>query len=82
MALNIRPREADRLARELAGLTGESITEAVTQALRSRLERCRDLHGRNDKARRQSLKEELELIRKRAATYPILDTRSDDEILG
>jgi ribonuclease VapC len=38
MALNIKSAEADRLARELAALTGESITEAVTRALEQRLE--------------------------------------------
>jgi antitoxin VapB len=34
MALSIKTEEADRLARELASLRGESITEAVTVALR------------------------------------------------
>jgi antitoxin VapB len=39
MALNIKNEEADRLARELAELTGESVTAAVTEALRERLAR-------------------------------------------
>ncbi|MCH7942513.1 MAG: type II toxin-antitoxin system VapB family antitoxin, partial [Proteobacteria bacterium] len=39
MALNIKDPEADRLARELAGLTGETITRTVTIALRERLKR-------------------------------------------
>src|SRR5680860_802751 len=39
MALSIKTDEADRLARELAELTHESLTEAVTNALRERLER-------------------------------------------
>jgi len=39
MALSIKTEEADRLARELARRTGESMTQAVTQALRERLER-------------------------------------------
>ena len=39
MALSIKTDEADRLARALARLTGESMTEAVTVALRERLER-------------------------------------------
>jgi len=34
MALSIKTEEADRLARELARLRGETITEAVTVALR------------------------------------------------
>jgi antitoxin VapB len=39
MALSIKTEEADRLARQLARLTGETMTEAVTAALRERLER-------------------------------------------
>jgi antitoxin VapB len=39
MALSIKTEEADRLARELSQLTGESMTEAVTKSLRERLER-------------------------------------------
>jgi len=39
MSLNIKNEEADRLARELAELTGESVTAAVTEALRERLAR-------------------------------------------
>ena len=41
MSLNIKSEEARRLARELARLTGESITAAVTEALRERLDRVR-----------------------------------------
>ena len=41
MALSIKTEEADRLARELARLTGETMTGAVTAALRERLERQR-----------------------------------------
>ena len=39
MALSIKTDEADRLARALAALTGETMTEAVTVALRERLAR-------------------------------------------
>ena len=39
MALSIKTAEADELARSLARLTGESMTEAVTAALRERLAR-------------------------------------------
>lgn len=41
MQLNIKGEEAYTLAAELAELTGESLTAAVTQALRERLERER-----------------------------------------
>ncbi|MBC7768497.1 MAG: type II toxin-antitoxin system VapB family antitoxin [Phycisphaerales bacterium] len=41
MALSIKTDKADRLARELSLLTGETMTEAVTRALAERLERER-----------------------------------------
>ncbi len=44
MSMNIKSDEAHRLARELAGLTGESVTAAVTVAVRERLERVRQEH--------------------------------------
>jgi antitoxin VapB len=40
-ALSIKTEEADRLARELARLTGESLTEAITRAMQERLDRLR-----------------------------------------
>ena len=39
MQLNIKSDEAYRMASQLAALTGESLTAAVTEALRERLER-------------------------------------------
>jgi antitoxin VapB len=41
LALNIKNDEAQRLGRELAELTGESIATAVTVAIRERLDRMR-----------------------------------------
>ena len=41
MSLNIKNEETHQLARELAALTGESMTGAITIALRERLERER-----------------------------------------
>jgi antitoxin VapB len=41
MSLNIKNEDAHRLARELAEFTGESMTLAVSEALRERLERVR-----------------------------------------
>ena len=38
MGLNIKNPETVRLAREVAALTGESITGAIAEALRERLE--------------------------------------------
>jgi len=42
MSLNIKNEEAHRLASELARATGESMTVAVTEAIRERLERVRE----------------------------------------
>lgn len=39
MGMNIKNPETERLTRELAGATGESLTAAITQAVRERLER-------------------------------------------
>jgi antitoxin VapB len=41
MSLNIKDEKTHRMARELARLTGESLTAAVNQAVRERLERVR-----------------------------------------
>jgi antitoxin VapB len=76
MALNIRNAEAERLAATLARLTGETKTEAVTQALRDRMARIR-----RERARR-SLADELDEIALHCARLPLLDRRSPDEILG
>lgn len=44
MGMNIKSEEAHRLARELADLTGESLTAAVTTALRERLDHLRVMY--------------------------------------
>ena len=49
--LNIKSEDAYRLATELSALTGESLTTAVTAALRERLER--ELRGRDRLVRRE-----------------------------
>jgi antitoxin VapB len=41
MGLNIKNAETERLIRELADQTGESLTDAVTVAVRERLDRVR-----------------------------------------
>lgn len=51
MSLNIKNEEAHRLAQQLAKVTGESMTTAVTEALRERLERVRR-NGRDGLAER------------------------------
>ncbi|MGD0268782.1 MAG: type II toxin-antitoxin system VapB family antitoxin [Candidatus Sulfotelmatobacter sp.] len=41
MSLNIKNEETHRLVRQLANITGESMTAAVDKAVRERLERLR-----------------------------------------
>lgn len=75
MALNIKDPEADRLARELAARTGETLTEAIVKALRERLKR--------EAAKTPvSLKDEIMAISRRAAALPRLTTEKPDEIMG
>ena len=64
--------EADRLAGELAGMTGESITEAIVVALRERLQRHRSQAALTPRLRR---------LVAEVADYPVLDPRTADEIL-
>ena len=45
MALNIKNEETQKLAHELSKLTGDSMTAAVTEALRERLDRVRNQPG-------------------------------------
>jgi antitoxin VapB len=75
MPLSIKDPEADRLAREVAKATGETLTAAIVQSLRERLQRVRRVRG-------PRLSEELLKIGKRCASLPVLDARSADEIVG
>jgi len=77
MALSIKSPEADRLARELADATGETITDAVIGAMRERLARE---HRRREN--RDLLLADVRAIADHCAALPLLDTRSEDEILG
>jgi antitoxin VapB len=76
MALSIKHPEADRLARELAARTGETLTEAVIEALRERLIR------EQGRSRGPRVSEQLAAIGRRCAALPVLDQRTPDEILG
>jgi antitoxin VapB len=75
MALSIKSDEADRLARELAAETGETLTEAVEIALRERLERE---HGR----RTTSMRSRLKRLAADVAALKVTDNRAAEEIIG
>jgi antitoxin VapB len=76
MALNIKSPHADRLARELAELTGESITDALVEALEERLARERA------RRRTRTLRDEVRRVQERISRLPVLDERPAEEILG
>ncbi|HSD26082.1 MAG TPA: type II toxin-antitoxin system VapB family antitoxin [Vicinamibacteria bacterium] len=76
MVLSIKHPEADRLARELARRTGESITEAVVNSLRERLRR------EEGRLRNRDLVKDLEGMAIRCSRLPVLDRRTPGEILG
>jgi antitoxin VapB len=76
MPLNIKHPEADRLARQLAAKTGETITEVVIGALRERLAR------EEGRVSAPALGDEIMAIAHRCAALPDCDTRSPEEIIG
>jgi antitoxin VapB len=75
MALSIKSDEADRLARELAAETGETLTEAVMLALRERLDRQ---HARHD----ASMRMRLARLAADVATLPVADGGTPEDIIG
>jgi antitoxin VapB len=76
MALSIKNPQAEQLAREVAAVSGENLTQAVLHALEERLERLKGRRTAPD------LVETVLAISKRCSTLPDLDTRDPDEILG
>lgn len=76
MALNIRNLLVKKLVAELARITEETRMRAVTVALSERLSR---LHR---KRAGRTLADELDAIAKNCANSPMLDNRTEEEILG
>jgi antitoxin VapB len=76
MPLSIKDPEIERLARDLARRTGESITVATRKALEERLHRVRGTE------RKLLLLDDLAAIRRRCAELPVLDPRTPEEIIG
>ena len=77
MPLSIKSPEADRLARQLAATTGESLTVAVIVALRERLSR-----EERKRINTQALLDDVRAITHHCASLPVLDNRTEDEIMG
>jgi antitoxin VapB len=76
MHLNIKNHQAHDLAQELATLTGESLTAAVTKALRAQLAREKRLRSAAEVAA------QLMVIGQRYAALPEATAGSPEAILG
>lgn len=74
--MNIKDPETDRLARELAAASGESITTAIRVALDERLRRIRRAGAAT--SRRATVQRFIDRGRGRTT----LDVRAADEVLG
>jgi antitoxin VapB len=66
MSLSIKNPETYRLVKELADLTGESMTAAVTEAVRQKLDRIRAEHGEDVEGRVRRMVELAAEIRQAA----------------
>jgi antitoxin VapB len=76
MALNIRNAHAEKLAADLAAITGESKTQAVAEALKERLERVTRQQRHAD-----TIASRLNEIAAHCAALPVLDARTLEEML-
>jgi len=76
MPLSIKNHATERLARQVASATGESLTEAIHKALEERWHQLKAKH------RGKILASQLEDLLRRVDALPALDPRTEDEILG
>lgn len=77
MALSIKTEEADRLARTLTRLTGETMTEAVTVALRERLAREQERRTKDEDLYARVVEFHNRYIRGKYDTSPITQKEWD-----
>jgi antitoxin VapB len=75
VALSLKDKATDRLAREVAALTGETLTDAIRKALTERLEQLR-------RGQPTRLADQLAALGRECAALPDFDSRSPDEIVG
>ncbi len=77
MAILIKDREADQMIRALAERTGETITDAVKQAVQERLQKL-PLSGAEIAER----KRKLDALVARGRKLKLVDDRTANEIIG
>lgn len=78
MTLQINHPEFEKLANALAAQTGETPTEAVLSSLRARL----NLREAGKKEDAEQLGHKIQAIAEHYKSLPVIDTRTDEEILG
>ena len=76
MPISIKNSQTEMLARKLAELTGETLTEGIRAAVEERYDRLRRARSG------RSLGAELNAIALRCAKRPVVSPLSADEILG
>lgn len=77
MAVLIKDEEADRLIRELAARTGETITDAVKNAVAQRLKSM----PLSDEAKSERLRR-MDAVLAKLDAIPTVDHRSHEQVLG
>nr|WP_255617979.1 type II toxin-antitoxin system VapB family antitoxin [Aurantimonas sp. VKM B-3413] len=75
--MSLKDPETDRLARQVAALTGETLTEAVRRSLEERLKSERIRRGQPAIDR-----EAVKVLLARFDALPVLDDRDAHEIIG
>lgn len=76
MALSIKDPDVDRLARKLAKITGENITEAIYNALEERLEK------ETGRKRTSMFRDEVKRIQDRISRLPQKGQQTDEDLIG
>jgi antitoxin VapB len=76
MPISIKSMETERLAREIASKTGESLTGAIQKSLEERLARLKT------NRRSTALAAQIDDILQRVDAMPDLDPRTPEEIIG
>ena len=76
MPLSIKNEATERLARQVARETGESLTDAIQKSLQERWERLKR------RRRGQILADQIDDLLRRVDALPTLDSRPENEILG
>jgi antitoxin VapB len=77
MALSIKSSEVEQKVRKLAAATGQSITTVVSLAVDEQLKR-----EERKRQNKDAVMAEVQAIIDHCSSLPILDTRSEDEIMG